>query len=178
MPTSEPAIYETLSKNIPSGSMVYLGNSLPIREWDLAASIEPRDIKIETSRGLNGIDGQLSTFLGLCKAGRENWAILGDLTTLYDFPALWILRNLPKMAIKIVVINNGGGKLFSRIYKDPVFQHLHNYDFEHFAKSWRIPYLCFNESFPSTTLPDHAFIEIRPDEKATNDFWSAYDELS
>ncbi len=141
-PSSEPALYHALSNKVSENSMVYLGNSLPVREWDMAASYLQKNIKVTTSRGLNGIDGQLSTFLGECLPGRENWVILGDLTMLYDFPAMWILHSLPKMSVRIVVVNNGGGKLFSRIYKDPVFQHLHDFDFEHFAKSWRIPYLC------------------------------------
>lgn len=176
-PTSEPALYHALSQKISPDSMVYLGNSLPVREWDMAATFAPRGVEIETSRGLNGIDGQLSTFLGLCEEGRENWAILGDLTTLYDFPALWILHTMPDMPVKIVVMNNGGGKLFARIYKDPVFQHLHDFDFEHFAKSWRIPYTCLNGTVESGPLPNQAFVEICPDPAATESFWKAYDEL-
>jgi 2-succinyl-5-enolpyruvyl-6-hydroxy-3-cyclohexene-1-carboxylate synthase len=176
-PTSEPALYHALSQKIAPGSMVYLGNSLPVREWDMAASFEQKDITIETSRGLNGIDGQLSTFLGLCNKDKENWAILGDLTTLYDFPALWILHTMPEMPVKVVVMNNGGGKLFARIYKDPVFQHLHDFDFEHFAKSWRVPYTCLNGTVESGPLPKQAFIEICPEPAATESFWKAYDEL-
>lgn len=176
-PTSEPALYRELSMQIPKKSMLYLGNSLPIREWDLAAITEQREIHIEASRGLNGIDGQLSTFLGLCRPENENWTILGDLTCLYDFPALWIFKSLSNMPIKIIIINNGGGKLFARIYKDPIFQHLHNYNFEHFAKSWGIPYYCYEGSIMKNSLPTQAFVEICPDATSTDAFWKAYDEL-
>lgn len=177
LPRSEPALYRALSHRIPEGAMVYLGNSLPVREWDLAASFAYRGIDIETSRGLNGIDGQLSTFLGECKEDRENWTILGDLTTLYDFPALWALQDLHRHSIKIIVVNNGGGKLFARIYKDPVFQHLHNFGFEHFAKSWNIPYILAEGKIPTDTLPLQALVEICPDPEATDMFWKAYDAL-
>jgi 2-succinyl-5-enolpyruvyl-6-hydroxy-3-cyclohexene-1-carboxylate synthase len=177
-PTSEPALFQALSKQIPSHSMVYLGNSLPVREWDLAALRRSKGTTIETSRGVNGIDGQLSTFLGLCNGDRENWAILGDLTALYDFPALWILADLPDIPIKVVVMNNGGGKIFARIYKDPIFQHLHNFDFEHFAKSWKIPYFCWSGIISNETLPMQAFVEVCPDPEATDAFWRAYDALS
>ncbi|MBA3238458.1 MAG: 2-succinyl-5-enolpyruvyl-6-hydroxy-3-cyclohexene-1-carboxylic-acid synthase [Parachlamydiaceae bacterium] len=176
-PSSEPALFHALSKQIPEHSLVYLGNSLPIREWDLAASENLRHIEIQSSRGVNGIDGQLSTFLGLCEPGRENWTIVGDLTALYDFPALWILQSLPEMPIKIIVVNNGGGKIFARIYKDPIFQHLHNFDFEHFAKSWKIPYFCFNGTALTETLPLQAFVEICPDPAVSDAFWGAYDKL-
>lgn len=177
LPTAEPSLYHALSKVIPEGAMVYVGNSLPVREWDLAATFAPRGIHIEASRGLNGIDGQIATFLGLCKEGRDNWAILGDLTTLYDFAALWILQAMPHLSIKIVVMNNGGGKLFARIYKDPIFQHLHDFDFEHFAKCWRMPYHLFHGSIPSQPLPHQAFIEICPEPAATESFWQRYDAL-
>lgn len=178
-PSSEPALFKALSKQIPPGSMVYLGNSLPVREWDLAATLECKNFRIETSRGVNGIDGQLSTFLGLCEPGRENWVILGDLTMLYDFAALWILQAMPSIHVKIVVINNHGGKLFARMYQNPVFQNIHDYDFEHFAKCWKIPYICLNGTAePSCTLPKQAFVEICPDPSATNSFWKAYDAIT
>ncbi|MGZ3633609.1 MAG: 2-succinyl-5-enolpyruvyl-6-hydroxy-3-cyclohexene-1-carboxylic-acid synthase, partial [Parachlamydiaceae bacterium] len=178
-PASEPALYRSLSQQISPNSLVYLGNSLPVREWDLAAILESRQIEIQMNRGLNGIDGQLSTFLGLCQKGRENWAILGDLTTLYDFPALWILASLNEIPIKIVVMNNGGGRLFARIYTDPIFQHLHNFDFEYFAKSWRIPYVLTStlSEAKMKELPLQAFVEVCPDPQQTELFWKAYDEL-
>lgn len=176
-PSSEPALYHELSKQIPKNALLYLGNSLPVREWDMAAAYDQRGIQVEASRGLNGIDGQLSTFLGLCTPERENWTILGDLTCLYDFAALWILKSLPDVPIKIIIINNGGGKLFARIYKDPIFQHLHHYNFEHFAKSWGIPYFQAEGSIPKNTFPKQAFVEICPDPIATDAFWKAYDEL-
>lgn len=176
-PTSEPALFHALSKQIPDRSLVYLGNSLPIREWDLAAPTDLVAIEVQASRGVNGIDGQISTFLGLCQPDRENWAIIGDLTALFDFPALWILQSLPEISVKIIVVNNGGGKIFARMYKDPVFQHLHNFDFEHFAKSWKIPYFCVNGTVPSEALPLQAFVEVCPDPAATDSFWRAYDEL-
>ncbi len=177
-PTSEPALFHALSKQIPDHSMVYLGNSLPIREWDLAASKNLMDVEVLASRGLNGIDGQLSTFLGLCKEGSENWALVGDLTALYDFPALWILDILAGMKIRVVVINNGGGKIFARMYKDLVFQNLHHFDFEHFANAWKIPYYCFNGTVPTEVLPDQVFMEICPDPAASDSFWKEYNELN
>jgi 2-succinyl-5-enolpyruvyl-6-hydroxy-3-cyclohexene-1-carboxylate synthase len=177
-PSSEPALFHALSKRIPDHSMVYLGNSLPVREWDLAAAENLNDIEVLASRGLNGIDGQLSTFLGLCQEGRENWGIVGDLTALYDFAALWILDTLANMKIRIIVINNGGGKIFARMYKDPVFQNLHNFDFEHFAKAWKVPYYCFNGSVPVEDILEQVFFEICPAPAASDCFWKAYNELA
>ena len=112
-PKSELAMLRKLSPNIPRGARIYLGNSLPIREWDLAATREPRDFAIEANRGANGIDGQLSTFFGWCK-GANNWCIVGDLTALYDSNAPWIVPQLD-VKFEIVIINNGGGRIFDRV---------------------------------------------------------------
>ena len=91
---------------------MYLGNSMPIREWDRSATYEDRGYEIQASRGLNGIDGQISTFLGLAQTGRSNWAILGDLTTLYDLAAPWFLSQMETRDITLVVMNNRGGRVF------------------------------------------------------------------
>ena len=80
---------------MPERARVFLGNSLPIREWDLAATAVPRGLSVAASRGLNGIDGQLSTFLGYAERQAPNWALLGDLTALYDLEAApWIISQL------------------------------------------------------------------------------------
>ncbi|HSP34945.1 MAG TPA: 2-succinyl-5-enolpyruvyl-6-hydroxy-3-cyclohexene-1-carboxylic-acid synthase, partial [Thermoanaerobaculia bacterium] len=65
-PHSELALIRKLSRELPDKSRVYLGNSLPVREWDLAATRADRGFTIEANRGANGIDGQLSTFFGGC----------------------------------------------------------------------------------------------------------------
>ena len=89
------------------------------------------------SRGLNGIDGQLSTFLGLCQPDRSNWAILGDPTTLYDLSGPWPLAQMPNdLDMNLVVFNNSGGKIFDRMFGTVRFQNIHNLSFEHWAAMW------------------------------------------
>jgi 2-succinyl-5-enolpyruvyl-6-hydroxy-3-cyclohexene-1-carboxylate synthase len=61
--------------------------------------------------------------------------------------------------------------------EDPLFQHIHDYDFAHFAKSWCLPYVLCEGCIPIETLPRQAFIELRPDAEATESFWSFYDGL-
>ena len=113
-PNSEQAIIRDLSRRLPPATRIYLGNSLPIREWDFAATREQRRYEIGANRGANGIDGQLSTFFGWCKEGASNVAILGDLTTLYDLNAPWIVPQL-EAEFRIIVINNSGGRIFERV---------------------------------------------------------------
>ncbi|HKO59152.1 MAG TPA: hypothetical protein VJ276_25015 [Thermoanaerobaculia bacterium] len=167
-PSSEPAMFRRLSRDLPHGARVYLGNSLPIREWDLAATREPRGFVFQANRGANGIDGQLSTFFGWCLPGADNVAILGDLTALYDLNAPWIVPQLDA-DFRIVIINNGGGRIFSRVPSlrpvDPGFraqaiENAHALRFGDWARMFGIE-----------------VTELMPDAEATRRAWDRYDAL-
>ena len=140
-----------LSKIIPAGSNIYLGNSLPIREWDASATRAHRRFEVAANRGANGIDGQISTFLGWSEPEKENWGIFGDLTTLYDLAGPWILEQIPEETVlRIVVMNNGGGKIFAKLYGKPILENRHSFGFEHFARLWKLEYQRWakDEDFP------------------------------
>jgi len=57
----------------------------------------------------------VSTFYGLSEGAAESWMIVGDLSALYDLAAPWIAEQLSPGNRRIVIINNGGGKIFSRV---------------------------------------------------------------
>lgn len=167
-PSSELAMFRELSRELPHGARVYLGNSLPIREWDLAATREPRGFEYEANRGANGIDGQLSTFFGWCAPGRENVCILGDLTAIYDLGAPWIVPQLDAR-FRIVIVNNGGGRIFGRVaslraldpsLRERIIENVHDVRFEDWAAMWNID-----------------VTELRPDAAASQRAWKRYDEL-
>ena len=176
-PQSEPGMIAALSGLVPPQALVYLGNSLPVREWDLAAAREPRGWDVVASRGANGIDGQLSTFLGHCRPGREHWAIVGDLTALYDLAAPWMLRGLDAGPVRMVIVNNGGGQIFARLSPHAVLRNEHTLAFGEWARMWGLPYQRW------TTVPESApgdprgVIELVPDREATQRFWDAHDAL-
>jgi 2-succinyl-5-enolpyruvyl-6-hydroxy-3-cyclohexene-1-carboxylate synthase len=166
-PKSELAMFRALSNTIPHGARIYLGNSLPIREWDLAATREPRGFAIEANRGANGIDGQLSTFFGWCE-GANNWCIVGDLTALHDANAPWIVPQLDAQ-FEIVIINNGGGRIFDRVaslrrmdpqVRERMVENVHALRFDKWAEMWRI-----------------RIQELIPDADATRRAWEKYDAL-
>lgn len=171
-PRSEPALVRQLSEVVPAGSFVYLGNSLPIREWNQFASTRP--FEHGENRGANGIDGQLSTFLGWAGPGRENWAVVGDLTALYDLPSLWALRHAAG-AVRIVVINNGGGRIFRRIFRNPRFQHDHALTFDLWARMWNAAYSSDPCLLPSR---DPVIVELRPEQAETDRFWEEHGRLA
>lgn len=169
-PQSEPAMFRKLSREIPRGARIYLGNSLPIREWDLAATREDRNLVIQANRGANGIDGQLSTFFGWCAPDAENWCIVGDLTALYDSNAPWIVPQLD-VRFRIVIINNGGGRVFDRVaslrrmnpdVRERLVENAHALRFDRWAEMWGIR---------------DRFTELMPDRAATQRVWERYDAL-
>lgn len=173
-PQAEPSLIYALSKVIPSNAHVYLGNSLPIREWDMAAVRENKSWEVHANRGVNGIDGQISTFLGLCSSHVENWGIFGDLTILYDMAACWILPQLPKTSIKIVVINNGGGKIFERMYPHRQMLNEHQLSFQPLADMWHLQYRCLEDLQDFESNSSCELIEIKPKADVTARFWTKY----
>jgi len=182
-PQSEPAWLGRLSRRIPGGSLVYLGNSMPIREWNLAATYEDRGLRCFASRGANGIDGQLSTFLGLAAGGGECWGVFGDLTTLYDLSAPWVLDQFRGGKRRFVVVNNGGGRIFSRLphleglatEKKAVMENHHRLDFGHWAAMWKMEYQRVTEvgdlSMDGIAAKDSVVIELCPDLGQSEAFW-------
>ena len=125
----------------PQDTEFYLGNSSPIRHWDTFKS--DKTYKVYANRGLNGIDGQLSTALGLAyKASKKIVAILGDLTTLYDLSAPWFwLRNKEYFNLCLIIINNHGGQIFSNLYENKAFINSHQIEFSHWTQTWGLSYL-------------------------------------
>ena len=177
-PAAEPSLIYSLSKLIGNDAHVYLGNSLPIREWDMAAERDGKQWTMNANRGVNGIDGQISTFLGLCRSDKENWGIFGDLTTLYDMAGCWILNQIDSPSINIVVINNGGGKLFKRMYPHKEMQNLHQLKFRPLAQFWGLDYVEWSAVPSTASSASRRFIEIIPDDEATARFWSKYTSLA
>jgi 2-succinyl-5-enolpyruvyl-6-hydroxy-3-cyclohexene-1-carboxylate synthase len=182
-PKSETAWVRAVSRLIPGRATVFLGNSLPIREWNLAAEAPKPGTVFFANRGANGIDGLISTWLGLAAGADESWLILGDLSAMYDLSAPWILPQLKAAKRRIVIINNGGGKIFSRVgwlrgLNDEarrMIENRHAIGFGPWAQMWGMDYRLITE--PAKLCDDEspcAVWEIRPDEAQTEAFWAAW----
>lgn len=180
-PLSEPAWVRKIVEAIPAGSRVFLGNSLPIREFNLALQTAKPGVEFYANRGANGIDGLVSTFLGTSAVHKgECWLILGDLSALYDLAAPWIIAQLEHPRLRIVVLNNGGGKIFSRVASlrslpdaaRNVIENRHTLSFEPWAQLWGMEYLQTEDANDlNDLLAVPMVIEIRPDAMQTEAFW-------
>ncbi|EXI67203.1 MAG: 2-succinyl-5-enolpyruvyl-6-hydroxy-3-cyclohexene-1-carboxylate synthase [Candidatus Accumulibacter adjunctus] len=104
----EGALIPALLDELPTGHRVFCGSSLPIRDLDAFSGSGERALRFFGNRGVSGIDGNLSTALGVASTG-PCVALLGDLTLQHDLTALAAAGGRD---IVVVVINNGGGGIF------------------------------------------------------------------
>lgn len=187
-PESEAGWVNTISTYACMSSSMYLGNSMPIREWNLFAQHQRPVSLVRANRGANGIDGQLSTWLGSTARDENAWALVGDLTALYDLAAPFILEQCETKGRVLAVINNGGGKIFQRLPRLEQMQagardlmvNPHEISLEGWAAMWGMRY------FRSATLddldqfePEGSMIlwEVIPDNSQTADFWQRWDRM-
>jgi 2-succinyl-5-enolpyruvyl-6-hydroxy-3-cyclohexene-1-carboxylate synthase len=108
-PFSDLTVFKNISSLLNPEDIVFIGNSSAVRYFQL---FNCRPGTVYANRGTSGIDGCLSTAAGIAYNTANNvFAILGDLSFVYDSNALWN-RKLPQN-LKIIVVNNFGGGIFS-----------------------------------------------------------------
>ena len=187
-PESEPALIRTISIYASLASSVYLGNSLPIREWNLFAQWERPIPDVRANRGANGIDGQASTWLGWTADREDAWAILGDLTALYDLTAPALLAQTIRKDRVLTVINNGGGRIFDRLPRmsdlsertREMMLNPHDAKLEGWAAMWGMKHVRITRLADFDSLEDSeepVLLEIVPRKDETERFWQAWDSL-
>ena len=92
--------------------------------------------------------------------------MVGDLTAIYDSNAPWIVPHL-EASFRIVIINNGGGRIFERVTSLAKIDrthivNAHDFRFDHWAAMWNIA---------------DRVTELRPDAEASRRAWERYDAL-
>jgi 2-succinyl-5-enolpyruvyl-6-hydroxy-3-cyclohexene-1-carboxylate synthase len=111
------AIAGEVLAGLPAGATLFVGSSNSARDVDLAMSPSARSapLTVVASRGLAGIDGCVSTAIGLALAQPKGpaYALIGDLTFLHDSNGLLIGPHEPRPDLTIVVANDDGGGIFT-----------------------------------------------------------------
>ena len=111
---SEPQVARAVHRYAAeSGATLVVSASMPMRDLEWFAPAETNPPRVLANRGANGIDGVVSTALGIAassESGCRTVALLGDLAFLHDVSGL---VNLPDVPCTFVVVDNGGGGIFS-----------------------------------------------------------------
>jgi 2-succinyl-5-enolpyruvyl-6-hydroxy-3-cyclohexene-1-carboxylate synthase len=108
---NEAVIARTIAAEIADGTALFVSSSRPIRDFEAFAT--PRTgITTYANRGLAGIDGNISTALGIASNHKSTIAVLGDLSFLHDLTGL---INNENINCRFIVINNDGGGIFSTL---------------------------------------------------------------
>jgi 2-succinyl-5-enolpyruvyl-6-hydroxy-3-cyclohexene-1-carboxylate synthase len=124
----EAEVVHALVDLLPAGGTLFSGNSMAIRDLDAYSGSDARSLRIIGNRGASGIDGNVSTALGLAAAGaRPVVALLGDLAFYHDMNGLLAARGLD---VVFVVLNNGGGG---------IFEYLPQSQLADFERAWLTP---------------------------------------
>lgn len=133
-PLSEVSVFKSIQDKLQSNALVYLGNSLVVRFFELT---QTKNLRVFGNRGVNGIDGQLASAIGLAMGTKENvYCILGDVTTFYDLSSL---REMPAN-LHLIVMNNKGGRIFDMLKLDKRIVLEHEHDFEKIANGLELSY--------------------------------------
>ena len=109
---TEPSVARRLSGSLPADVALVVSNSMPVRDLEWFGARSPRPPAVYANRGANGIDGVVSTALGVA-CGARAVGLLGDLAFLHDAGALASGLGEGGGRCVLVVVDNLGGGIFS-----------------------------------------------------------------
>jgi 2-succinyl-5-enolpyruvyl-6-hydroxy-3-cyclohexene-1-carboxylate synthase len=151
---SEGRLFYQIAEMLPEEATLFVGNSMPIRDLDSFFLNNHKSIKVMANRGANGIDGTVSTALGSALYSQPLYLVLGDLTFFHDLNGM-IAAKLYGIDIRIIVVNNNGGGIFSFLPQSQspknfelLFGTPLNLEFEHAVRM-------FNGNYTKVTDWDH-----------------------
>ena len=137
-----------LNEHLPEGTAVHVASSMPIRDVEFFWKKNLQGRELFASRGANGIDGTLSTALGIAQLREHAVLLTGDLAFLHDRNGLLIAGSARfRGRLTVVLINNSGGGIFENLpvaQADPPFEEFfatpQAVDFQKLSQSHRIPH--------------------------------------
>jgi 2-succinyl-5-enolpyruvyl-6-hydroxy-3-cyclohexene-1-carboxylate synthase len=143
---TEYAIFPLLGELLPDGAALTAGNSMPVRDMDGFLPGMAKTLRAFANRGTNGIDGVVSTALGIAAAG-PTALVIGDISFYHDMNGLLAAKRYA-LPLLIVLVQNDGGGIFSYLPQaslprgeyERLFGTPHGLDFSHAAALYDLPY--------------------------------------
>lgn len=144
----EAKISRLLSQHLPKTTQLFVANSMSVRYLEWFWKPSDRNIIPYFNRGANGIDGTLSTALGVAHRGKKTVLLTGDLALLHDSNG-FLIKNYFKGHLTIILVNNQGGGIFENLpiaQFDPPFEAFfatpQQVDFAQLVRSYGVDYVC------------------------------------
>ena len=110
----EPKAAWLLARHLPEDTPLFIASSMPVRDVECVWPAGDRRIRPFFNRGANGIDGTLSTALGVAHGNRPAVLLTGDLALLHDSNGFLASPRL-RGSLTIVLMNNRGGGIFEHL---------------------------------------------------------------
>ena len=177
-----------LMKTLARGEQLFVANSNAIRLVDRLSGVSENSFQIFGNRGVNGIDGILSTVAGLAMQTKaRTYLLVGDLTLFHDMNGLQLLKSY-QLPVTIILLNNNAGGIFSFLSQrsltaddfDPLFATPLDLDFAQVAKTYELAYqkveseADFEQAMDnSRKLTSANLIELTSQAQVPVDFWQA-----
>ena len=175
-----------LMKTLARGEQLFVANSNAIRLVDRLSGVSENSFQIFGNRGVNGIDGILSTVAGLAMQTKaRTYLLVGDLTLFHDMNGLQLLKSY-HLPVTIILLNNNAGGIFSFLSQrsltaddfDPLFATPLDLDFAQVAKTYELAYqkveseADFEQAMAnSRKLTGANLIELTSQAQVPVDFW-------
>lgn len=173
----EPRIARELAALLPAGTPLFVASSMPIRDVEYVWPVTSNGVQLHFSRGANGIDGTLSTALGVAHGGAPAVLLTGDLALLHDTNG-FLLRSKLRGSLTVVLVNNRGGGIFQHLpvaQFDPPFEEYfatpQDVDFSKLCSAYGVQHVAiatweqFAEALGQLPQTGIRVLEIRTDRK-------------
>lgn len=177
-----------LMKTLARGEQLFVANSNAIRLVDRLSGVSETSFQVFGNRGVNGIDGILSTVAGLAMQTKaRTYLLVGDLTLFHDMNGLQLLKSY-QLPVTIILLNNNAGGIFSFLSQrsltaddfDPLFATPLDLDFAQVAKTYELAYqkveseVDFEQAIATSRKRTSAnMIELTSQAQVPVDFWQA-----
>jgi 2-succinyl-5-enolpyruvyl-6-hydroxy-3-cyclohexene-1-carboxylate synthase len=191
---SEPRVVHRLAQLMPANSVLFAGNSMPVRDVDSFLPATKKPLTVLANRGASGIDGVVSSALGAAAAtDRPVVLLIGDLSFYHDMNGLFAAGR-HNLSATVVLVNNDGGGIFSFLpqaangaHFEELFGTPHGLDFRHAAALYSLAYACpesvadFDAAvLSSLATPGVGIIEVKTDRTENvaihNEVWAKVEE--